>query len=53
MKTYYEKNFANGVLNSNNAMTGGPPGSISGRQPQKGMNDLFIPVTLSKHQGKK
>jgi len=51
MKTYYEKNFANGVLNSHNTGAGGVTGSISGRQPKNGMQDLFIPITLSKHQG--
>ena len=35
MKTYYEKNFAGGVLNSNNG--GGIVGSVSGRQPKNGM----------------
>ena len=37
MKTYYEKNFANGVLNSNNTVAGGVTGSISGRQAKNGM----------------
>jgi len=40
MKTYYEKNFANGVLNNQNTVAG----SNSGRHGKGGMADLFVPV---------
>jgi len=55
MKTYYEKNFSGGVLNSNaGTLLQNSTGLISGRanptHHQKHMQDLYVPLQLNKHQ---